>query len=299
MKKSSEIVGLSIISIQEGKQIGIVKQLIIDAAAKSVAALIIDDGNWYMGAKALPFTAITGIGEYAVTTNSEKDVAAISAYDRLLAEDVQVIGATVVTNHGNVLGTVAEVTIEADGKIAECFIKNAEDICSAPSQQIITYGKELIIIATEPVQSQFNDPAAAFANENVAAPVDNPPANVDNPPANQIDPVAQYLTTNSHSQVAEYPAVNPVSQNDENSNMNQDDTQETSSTDKPSETEPDALAKLFEEKQRQYMLGKRASRRIEAENGAVIIEQGDEITETVLENAKQAGKFVELSMSIF
>jgi hypothetical protein len=55
---------------------------------------------------------------------------------------------------------------------------------------------------------------------------------------------------------------------------------------------------MFEEKQRKYLLGKKASRRIEAESGVVIIEQGEEITEVVLQKAKLAGKFVELSMSI-
>jgi hypothetical protein len=56
--------------------------------------------------------------------------------------------------------------------------------------------------------------------------------------------------------------------------------------------------KKFEDKQRKYLLGKKANRRIETDNGVVIVEQGGEITEEVIQKAKLAGKFVELSMSI-
>ncbi|HWQ61165.1 MAG TPA: photosystem reaction center subunit H, partial [Negativicutes bacterium] len=49
---------------------------------------------------------------------------------------------------------------------------------------------------------------------------------------------------------------------------------------------------------RKYLLGKKANRRIETDNGVVIVEKDGEITEEVIQKAKLAGKFVELSMSI-
>ncbi|MPM34775.1 hypothetical protein SDC9_81362 [bioreactor metagenome] len=60
----------------------------------------------------------------------------------------------------------------------------------------------------------------------------------------------------------------------------------------------DESAKKFDDRHRKYLLGKKASRRIETDNGMIIVDQGGEITEEVLQKAKLAGKFVELSMNI-
>jgi len=57
-------------------------------------------------------------------------------------------------------------------------------------------------------------------------------------------------------------------------------------------------AKKFENKHRKFLLGKKAGRRIETDNGKLVVDNGCEITEEVLQKAKLAGKFVELSMSI-
>ena len=46
------------------------------------------------------------------------------------------------------------------------------------------------------------------------------------------------------------------------------------------------------------MIGKKASRKIQTENGLLIVDQGGEITEEVIQKAKLANKFVELTMSV-
>ncbi len=60
MKKSADILRLPVISISEGKQVGTVKDLVIDAAQGAVVALVVDDGSWYLGAKILPRIIISG-----------------------------------------------------------------------------------------------------------------------------------------------------------------------------------------------------------------------------------------------
>ena len=47
-----------------------------------------------------------------------------------------------------------------------------------------------------------------------------------------------------------------------------------------------------------FLLGKKASRRIETDNGVLVVDEGGEITEEVLQKAKLAGKYVELSMNV-
>ena len=64
MKKSAEFIGLPVISISEGKELGKVKELLINAASGIVSALVleIDEKKWYLGAKLIPFESIAGIG---------------------------------------------------------------------------------------------------------------------------------------------------------------------------------------------------------------------------------------------
>jgi hypothetical protein len=55
--------------------------------------------------------------------------------------------------------------------------------------------------------------------------------------------------------------------------------------------------KPVEYRRRAMLLGKKASRTITADNGEVIVDEGAEITEEVLQKAKLANKFIELSMN--
>jgi len=67
MKKSVDIIGLPVVDITEGVEIGSVTKLVVNATDGSVAAQFIDDGKWYLGAKLLPFAKIAGLGESALT----------------------------------------------------------------------------------------------------------------------------------------------------------------------------------------------------------------------------------------
>ncbi|HBS57655.1 MAG TPA: hypothetical protein DEA44_00140 [Firmicutes bacterium] len=60
----------------------------------------------------------------------------------------------------------------------------------------------------------------------------------------------------------------------------------------------EAVNKKFDEKQQKFVLGKKSTRRIEAVNGELVVDKGEEITSLVIQKAKQNGKFIELTMSI-
>ncbi len=243
MKKSVDILGLPVISISEGLELGTVKSLVINPAQGAVAALVLDDGKWYLGAKLLPFSAIAGLGEAAITVESASNVVPVSGapdLEKLLAAGVAVIGAKVLTKTGRIQGKVTEIAVDAAGKIVTCEIEEADGtITHIPTKRVFTFAKDVVIVADGDVSAT---PAAAKHAEAPAA----------------AAPAA--------------PAPAPAAEDDS--------------------------VKKFEDKQRKYLLGKKANRRIETDNGVVIVEQGGEITEEVIQKAKLAGKFVELSMSI-
>ena len=61
----------------------------------------------------------------------------------------------------------------------------------------------------------------------------------------------------------------------------------------PQNKKPSAV----DDRRRTMLLGKKATRTIKADNGDVIIDEGAEITEEVLQKAKLANKYIELSMN--
>ncbi len=249
MKKSTEILGLPVISISEGREMGTAKVLVIDPVQGGVAAIAVEDGKWYLGAKLLPFSAVTGIGENAITIDSSNDILSLvnaSDMEKLLEADVKVIGAKVLTKAGRFQGKISEIELDDAGKIVSFEVEetNGEKVV-ASGAKVITFGKEVVIIS----DTDSAVPGAPAPKPVIAA--------AEQPTAAPLQPAA--------------PAA--------------------------PETNDDS-AKKFDDKQRKYLLGKKANRRIETDNGLVIVEQGGEITEEVIQKAKLAGKFVELSMSI-
>lgn len=264
MKKSVDIIGLPVVSITEGKEVGIVKRLVIDAAQGNVVALVVDDTpKWYLGARLLPMQAVAGIGEYAVTVETIDNILTmedIPGMEALLEADIKVIGTKVITKSGRIQGKVTEITIGDEGQIVSCEIEESgEQTVEIPAERVITFGKEMLVIAEEGETKQSNTVKPAV--------------------------IAKQLS------VAESVQSAPIGKNIQ---------EEESSIPQPSAPKPsqDDSAKKFDDKHRKYLLGKKASRRIETDNGMVIVEQGGEITEEVLQKARLAGKFVELSMNI-
>jgi uncharacterized protein YrrD len=260
VKKSIEIIGLPIISIIEGTELGTVKSLLINPKDGSVTILI-DDAKWYWGAKFLPLSVVTGLGQYAITIENSDAILTLTdapEVEQLIVADLKVIGTKVLTRNGLIQGKVTEILIDNSGKIVACEIENINgEITSIDAQQILTFGKDVLIISDE------NE---IVIKKPVATPVTSSP---------ETASVIQTVVSETK------PPVIPVVEQEA-----------------PSVPANDDSAKKFDEKNRRYLLGKKASRRIETDNGLLIVEEGGEITEEVLQKAKLTGSFVELSMNI-
>jgi len=258
MKKSIEIIGLPVISIIEGTELGTVKSLLINPEDGSVTILI-DDDKWYWGAKFLPLAAVTGLGQYAITIENSDAILTLTdapEVEQLIVADLKVIGTKVLTRNGLIQGKVTEILIDNSGKIVACEIEDINgEITSVDAQQIVTFGKDVLIISDE--------------NEIVTK----------KPVANNTS-LSEKTSVNPTVPNVKAPAIPVMGQEAQKVESNDDS------------------AKKFDEKNRKYLLGKKASRRIETDNGLLIVEEGGEITEEVLQKAKLTGSFVELSMNI-
>ena len=309
MKTSAEILGLPVISITEGRELGMSKTLLIDAKNGAVAAITIEDDDWYRGVKLIPFESVIAVGADAITiTNSENILTLEDAVDfeNLLDENVRIIGTKAITKAGTIQGSVSEIYIGDDGKVVQCEISDPQGnfLDNISAEQISIFGKQVTVIdsgsvaaTASPAMPAAETPAApafeaapTFAEPPVAepaaeaAPEPEPetPAVPDMPAAEPMEePASESVAEPSAETPAEVPAPEPAAAPE--------------AAEDPAEK---AAAKATEDRHRRFLLNKKASRRITTDTGVVIVEAGGDITEEVLQKAKLANKIIELSMNV-
>ena len=325
MKKSVDILGLPVISITEGRELGMSKTLLIDAPNRVVAAVTIEDEDWYRGVKLIPYDNVIAVGEDAVTINNSENILTLDAagdFETLLDDNIRVIGTKAITRTGVIQGNITEIFIGEDGSIEKCEITTPEGSTSeVTADQVSIFGKEVTVISPEGDAGKKSDAAAAPAAPAVTAPAapeaaaepvaeaapvteepapvaevpaDEPTSTVEEPvaeaPAEEPAPTEEPAAEESESAAAEEPAAEAPAETIESAAPAAEEPAADSAEDKSAE-------RVNEDRHRRFLLGKKATRTIKMDNGVVIVEAGADITEEVLQKAKLGNKFIELSMS--
>lgn len=115
MRKSKQFLGMPVISLEEGQQIGTIKGLVVNPSFKNVAALIIEPKGFFREQKFIPFSKVHSIGDDAVTidrVNRAEKGASLPEILKLIKERVIVVGSRLVAENGTVLGVVDEYYID-------------------------------------------------------------------------------------------------------------------------------------------------------------------------------------------
>lgn len=172
MKKTKEIVGLPIISISDGIEVGKVKTVIINAEKGAIDYVVVDSGIQILSAKVIPTEYVLGIGEYALTIENEdaiNDISKIPAAIDLLQKNIQVKGTKVLTKKGRLLGEIGDIYIDEEDNCNIIGLEYIADITQKsiriiPRDSIITFGKNLVVVK-EDVESRLLDRAVDLASE--------------------------------------------------------------------------------------------------------------------------------------
>jgi len=165
MKKSRRLISLSVISLEEGRQIGTVKGLVVDPAGKKVAALIIEQKGWFKEQRFIPYHKIHSVGSDAITIEKSSYVekaSNLSEIVKLLKDRVEITGSKIVAENGSVLGFVDEyyidlatgaiVGLEFSGNLIDSVIKGRAFL---DISHVRTLGKEIIIVTNEGSENVF------------------------------------------------------------------------------------------------------------------------------------------------
>ena len=281
LKKSVEILNLPIISITEGRELGTSKSLLIDAKNGVVAAITIEDEDWYRGVKLLPYSSVIAIGADAVTITNSENILTLedaSDYETMLDANVRIIGTKAITKTGTIQGKVSEIFVGEGGRIEKCALIDADGAAAEISaDQISIFGKQVTVIDADVEAEKKTDELTVPEPVVEAAPVEEIPA-VAEEPAEEA-PVAE-----------EEPAVEEVVQETE--------PEIPVIIETPEESPESAADRATEERHRRFLLGKKVVRPVTTASGFVIAEMGATVTEEILQKAKLANKIVDLSMNV-
>ena len=309
MKKSVEIIGLPVISITEGRELGMSKSLLIDAPNGSVAAITIEDEDWYRGVKLLPYSSVIAIGEDAVTiTNSENILTLEDAgdYEAMMDTNIKIIGTKAITKSGTIQGKVVEIYIGDNGKIEKCEIEGRDgSLSEIVSEQISIFGKQVTVIDSE-----------GEKKTEIIAPVETPAVVAPKAEAPKVEVKEAPKTEAPKAEVKEAPkAEAPKAEVKEapKADAPKAEVKEAPKTEAPKaevKVAPKAEApkavdaaaqmadKATEERHRRFLLGKTVTKDIVSATGVTLAKTGDVITEEILQKVKMANMFIDLSMNV-
>ncbi len=290
MKKSQQIIGLPIISISDGNEVGKVKNIIMNSDRGTIDYFVVDSGIQVLSTRVIPTTDVLGIGEYAMTVlNPEaiSDISKIPTAIDLLQKNITVKGTKVLTKKGSLIGETGDIFVDVENGCNIVGIEYIADITQKkvrliPRDAVITFGKTLLVVEDNVQERLLDDPSElsdSYSSMNTREYFVEQQSDADIEGQEDNSPTyhsSQYETTMEETAYTL-------------------DGEDQEDTEKP-ETESSA-AQLFEERQKQYLRGRKSTKAITDNQGNVIIRPGETITDDAIEQAKNSGKLVELVMN--
>lgn len=156
MRKSRQFLSLPVVSLEEGKEIGRIRGLVVNPDSGEIAALLVQRGSIFTEQKVIPYPRVVSVGNNALTiqkVNSAEKLTSLPQILNLVKENVQLKGSRVITEGGTALGYVTEFFVDtATGKITAYEIsgKNTESIWKGkallPAEEVRTIGKDVLVV---------------------------------------------------------------------------------------------------------------------------------------------------------
>lgn len=115
MRRTRDVIGLPVICVHTGKQVGEVTDLLLDEDWQ-VQAFLLGAGHWFQEATCVEWEDVIALGEDAVTIKREdaiKPLEAKNTWKLLLGGRHRIKGLPLLTVNGQQLGVVEDVYLDA------------------------------------------------------------------------------------------------------------------------------------------------------------------------------------------
>lgn len=155
MRKIKELLGLPVLDLSTGKQVGEVKDVVIDTDKFLMVGILLSHANWFHTGKGILTEHIHSIGDDSITINNETvivDEQEIAKAQHICLCD-EMLGKQIVTNAGTTLGTLSDIFVdgatgtltgyEISDSVIRDLLEGRRAMPLPPTQQI---GEETVII---------------------------------------------------------------------------------------------------------------------------------------------------------
>lgn len=152
LRKGRDVIGLPVVSLSTGKELGPVEDLLWDHEDRKITCLVVGERRDSKDSSLLAFSDILSIGEHAITVVRD------SLSDGLKKTEVgvpasRIRGIPVMTTGGNNVGTIEDVLFEdRDGELLgyEISLGLVGDLVSGrhvlSPDAVVTWGEEAVIV---------------------------------------------------------------------------------------------------------------------------------------------------------
>jgi uncharacterized protein YrrD len=168
MKRSNQFIGLPIISIADGAEVGHVKSLVVNPKQGTVDFLTVEHPDWQISVRAVPFKKIVGVGAFAVMiedSTSIFDLTEIPIANELVQKKIGVVGAKLIDKKGQLVGEASEFFINDDnGVILGVELSKPSQKVVLAADELITYGRDLLVVKEE-AELNFLDKPELLLND--------------------------------------------------------------------------------------------------------------------------------------
>lgn len=307
--------------IENGQEIGRVRELVIHPQKRDLLALLVEDEQWWKEAKAISFPLIYGMGEYAVTVQNRQCVAALSELPEIqktLAMSVHPIGSNVITRSGQLLGQVEEFYLDPkSGKVQAYQLKlkdgeTEKETYVLPSVHVLTLGKNIVVVTDDAREHLVSSEEEVQQVAQAKVEPELPPEMLEEKPSQLVEEAlekqlpepkleksqqAEAATAEQKEQAVEMP-TQPVTEKPREKEQAPQEVaaaeaspvKASSAPAKPQqqarvEQKASSFASQFIERVKRSLLGKTVKRNVLMPDGSLLVKEGDIITQEVLEKA--------------
>ncbi len=171
MRKGRDVIGLPVISLASGKELGVVEDLIWSHDELKVTHLVVNSKGVLNRTRYIPLGEVKSIGEDAVTVDGEEILEKVECQPEGKRVN-EITGGVVVTEGGQNLGTLEDVFFDgAAGRLLGYEVSTGlvGDLLSGrmimPPEMVVTWGEEAVIASYTDLDGSEEDRAVSDLSE--------------------------------------------------------------------------------------------------------------------------------------
>jgi len=260
MRRAKEIIGLPVLTFDNGKKLETVKGILYDPEHRRLVAFLVDERGWTDDARVIPFRAVKAVGRDALVINTGRDITTVAQDDEVktaLHERKNIANLEVFTEDGRDLGSIVDISIdEASGEVKGYEVSGGfiadrlkgRHFVAAPS--MLRVGEDVVYVPSA-VGTEVEQQVTGGVQKRVE----------------EIQTTGEELAEHTREAAGTY----------------------TDQIRKTIEKATEQVRATAVEQQKRFVVGRRTNRSVVAQDGTVIAEAGQTVTREMAEDAQQRG----------